>query len=52
MKNSRLAKQEIILGNNQRIKILNTIIDVLDMKQTVDLVEKYVQKNTSSSSRS
>lgn len=44
MINSRLAKQEIILGNNQRIEILNTIIDVLDMKQTIDLVEKYVQK--------
>jgi N-acetylglucosaminyldiphosphoundecaprenol N-acetyl-beta-D-mannosaminyltransferase len=36
--------QEQILGDNPRIEILNTIIDVLDTKQTVTLVEKYVQK--------
>lgn len=36
--------QEEILGKNPRIKILNTIIDVLTMQETVDLVEEYVQK--------
>ncbi|WPC17395.1 WecB/TagA/CpsF family glycosyltransferase [Pediococcus inopinatus] len=34
--------QEKILGDNPRIKILNTTIDVLTEQQTVDLVEKYV----------
>lgn len=38
------AEQEIILGKNSRITILNTIIDVLDMNQTINLVEEYVQK--------
>lgn len=36
-------KQEKILGNNQRIEILNTIIDVLDAQQTIELVEEYVK---------
>lgn len=36
------AKQEKILGKNKRITILNTKIDVLDFKQTIDLVEQYV----------
>ena len=36
------AQQEKILGTNKRITILNTVIDVIDAKETVDLVEKYV----------
>lgn len=36
------ARQERILGNNKRITILNTQIDVLNAEQTIDLVEKYV----------
>lgn len=39
-------KQETIIGTNPRITILNTVIDVLDTKQTIDLVEKYVQTKT------
>lgn len=39
-------KQEKILGNNERIKILNTIIDVLDTKSTIELVEKYIKTKT------
>lgn len=38
------AKQEKRLGNHQRIEILNTVIDVLDMQQTVALVEQYVDQ--------
>lgn len=40
------AKQETVLGNNPRITILNTFIDVLNVQQTIDLVEKYVQTKT------
>lgn len=40
------AKQETILGNNPRIIILNTIIDVLDVSQTIKLVEEYVKTKT------
>ena len=40
------VQQETILGNNQRITILNTVIDVLNVQQTIDLVEKYVQTKT------
>lgn len=40
------VKQETILGMNPRITILNTVIDVLDVQQTIDLVEKYVQTKT------
>ena len=36
------VKQEKILGSNNRIEILNTFIDVLSVKETIDLVEKYV----------
>ena len=36
------AKQERILGNNKRIIILNTTIDVLNTQDTINLVEKYV----------
>lgn len=39
-------KQETILGNNQRIKMMNTLIDVLDTNQTIELVEKYVNTKT------
>ena len=39
-------KQEEVLGNNRRVRILNTIIDVLTYKETIDLVEKYVITNT------
>ena len=38
------AKQETILGNNPRITILNTIIDVLSVQETITLVEEYVKK--------
>lgn len=38
------AKQELILGNNKRITILNTTIDVLSFQDTLELVEKYVIK--------
>lgn len=33
-----------VLGKNPRIKILDTIIDVLDEKDTIDLVEEYIEK--------
>lgn len=36
------VKQEKVLGSNKRIKILNTIIDVLTVKETIELVEKYI----------
>lgn len=36
------VRQEEILGSNERITILGTIIDKLDMNQTVDLVNKYI----------
>jgi len=39
-------KQEKILGKNKRITILNTTIDVLDTKETIELVEKYVKTKT------
>ena len=39
-------KQEQILGKNKRITILNTLIDVLNMKETIELVEKYVETKT------
>ncbi len=38
------AKQETVLGNNPRITILNTTIDVLNVRETIDLVDLYVQK--------
>ncbi len=44
MSNYKPAQQEAVLGVNPRIEILDTIIDVLDMNQTIDLVEEYVQK--------
>ena len=39
-------KQEKILGKNKRIEILNTKIDVLNMRETVNLVEKYIITKT------
>lgn len=44
MNKYKLSTQEVVLSKNPRIKILDTIIDVLDMNQTIDLVDKYVQK--------
>ena len=40
------VKQEDVLGSNARIMILNTIIDVLNVQETIDLVEKYVVSKT------
>lgn len=40
------AEQEIILGKNQRITILNTKIDVINVQQTINLVEEYVKTKT------
>ena len=37
-----VVKQETLLGKNERIEILNTIIDVLTVEETINLVEKYV----------
>lgn len=39
-------KEEVRLGDNDRIMILNTLVDVLSMDQTVSLVEKYIKTNT------
>ena len=39
-------EQETILGKNKRIVILNTKIDVLNVKETIDLVEEYVITKT------
>lgn len=38
------ACQEAVLGKNPRIRILDTTIDVLDMKETVRLVEDYIER--------
>lgn len=38
------AKQEAVLGTNPRITILNTTIDVLNVNDTIRLVEEYVKK--------
>lgn len=37
-------KQEKRLGNNQRIELMNTSIDVLNMDETVSLAEEYVKQ--------
>lgn len=42
----RDIKQEKILGTNKRITILNTTIDVLNVKETINLVEQYVKTKT------
>ena len=39
-------KQEKVLGKNKRIKILNTTIDVLNMTETIELVDKYITLKT------
>ena len=39
-------EQETILGKNSRVTILNTMIDVLTMSETIDLVEQYVNTKT------
>ena len=46
MSNYEPVGQEVILGKNSRVTILNTLIDVLTMKETVDLVEQYVNTKT------
>lgn len=46
MSNYKPVDQEIILGKNSRVTILNTLIDVLTMKETIDLVEQYVTTKT------
>lgn len=40
------VKQETVLGKNKRITILNTVIDVLNVQETIDLVEEYVKTKT------
>ncbi len=40
--NNKSVTQEKVLGTNKRITILNTIVDVLDVKETIELVEQYV----------
>ena len=45
MKKWTPAKQEKILGTNQRITILNTLIDVLSSDETIKLVDKYIRNN-------
>lgn len=42
--NNLNIQQEKILGNHKRIEILNTKIDVLNMDETISLVNEYVQK--------
>ena len=46
MTEHKAASQEIILGERSRIMILNTLIDVLDVSQTIDIVEQYVHSKT------
>lgn len=41
-----IINQEKVLGNNKRITILNTTIDVLNTDETIKLVEKYVVTKT------
>lgn len=42
MEPSNPVRHDEVLGNNKRIEILNTTIDVLDMEETIKLVEEYV----------
>lgn len=44
MSEQRTGHRDKVLGHNRRIKVLNTIIDVLTSEETVDLVERYVQE--------
>ena len=39
-------KQEKIIGDNERIQILGVTVDVLNVKETIDLVDKYIQTKT------
>lgn len=39
-----MVEQERAFGTNLRITILNTTIDVLDSRQTIELVEQYVNR--------
>lgn len=41
-----IINQEKVLGDNKRIVILNTIIDVLNVKETIELVERYIKTKT------
>lgn len=40
--NNKIITQEKILGTNKRVTILNTIVDVLSVEETISLVEQYV----------
>jgi len=46
MKEYKHVQQEVVLGKNPRIRILNTTIDVLNMQNTIYLVEEYVRSKT------
>ena len=46
MLNCNEIQQEVVLGCNSRINILNTIIDSLTVEETISLVEKYVVTKT------
>ena len=46
MNEIKKIEQETILGTNSRIKIMDTIIDVLNVDETVELVDKYVKSKT------
>lgn len=46
MNETKIIEQETILGTNSRIKIMDTIIDVLNVDETVELVDKYVKSKT------
>ena len=41
---NREAKQERVLSTEPRITIMNTVIDVLSVQQTIDLVQTYIEK--------
>mgnify|MGYP001130616289 CR=1 FL=1 len=41
-----IIKQEIVLSKKPRITILNTKIDVLNVQETIDLVEQYIITKT------
>lgn len=46
MSDYKPVTQEVILGKNKRVTILNTLIDVLTMKETINLVEQYIKTKT------
>lgn len=43
---NEIINQEEVLGTNKRIKMMDTLIDVLSYDETVELVEKYVKTKT------